>query len=152
MDDSVSTSVEQIVLPATLDSIPHALSYIEGTLGELDCPPGTRTMLVVAADEIVSNIVKFAYDLTAENPSFAIRPHRLGDGDVYEICFIDQGVGFNPLKDRPKFDAAAAVTQRKIGGQGIKIVQKIMDKVEYERKDNNNILRIQKAIAHPSKA
>jgi anti-sigma regulatory factor (Ser/Thr protein kinase) len=67
------------------------------------------------------------------------------DEGIVEVSFIDEGIAFNPL-EAPQIDAEEAVAIGKIGGQGIVIVRKIADEIEYERKDGKNILRIRKQI------
>ena len=57
----------------------------------------------------------------------------------------DSGKKFDPLaKEDP--DISLPVEERQIGGLGIFMVKKSMDKVMYEYKDNKNILTIIKKI------
>ena len=142
MDTSGYDKEKGIVLPATLESIPQVLAFVEGGLEELHCPNAMQMLLVVAVDEIVSNIAKYGYPHSAGDVTVRLCAGQ--DGEFFDICFIDQGIAFNPLCDTPQFDASAAVAQRRIGGQGVKIVRRIADEVEYERKESNNILVIRK--------
>ena len=58
---------------------------------------------------------------------------------------MDNGKPFDPLlKADPNIKLAAE--ERDIGGLGIFMVKKSMDSVEYEYKDNHNILKIKKHI------
>ena len=52
---------------------------------------------------------------------------------------------FNPL-DCPEADTSLGADEREIGGLGILLVKKTMDKVEYEYKDGKNILTITKRL------
>ena len=61
------------------------------------------------------------------------------------ITFIDEGVPFDPLIKKDP-NVSLSVEERDIGGLGIFIVKKTMDKVEYEYKENQNILKITKRI------
>ena len=59
--------------------------------------------------------------------------------------FEDSGKKFDPLaKEDP--DISLPVEERQIGGLGIFMVKKSMDKVTYEYKDGKNILTIVKKI------
>ena len=65
------------------------------------------------------------------------------DNRNIKVVFKDNGVPFNPLeKDDPNVNLSAE--ERNEGGLGIFIVKKMMDKVYYEYRDNNNILTIEK--------
>ena len=57
--------------------------------------------------------------------------------------FIDEGVEFNPLnKEKPNLTLDA--DQREIGGLGLTIVRKNVDKIDYKYENNQNILTIEK--------
>ena len=64
---------------------------------------------------------------------------------VYSVTFIDRGVPFDPLKQADP-DTSLELKDREIGGLGIFLVKKIMDKVGYRYMDGKNILNIQKHI------
>lgn len=135
---------KEFILPATLESVPRAIECVKRGLGGLHCAPQVQTTLLVATDEIVSNVAKFAYGPSTGD--ITIRLCMRQGGRAFEISFIDQGIAFNPLEDAPQLDAKAAVAQHRIGGQGIKIVQSIVDEIEYRRVGNNNVLCIRKLV------
>lgn len=56
---------------------------------------------------------------------------------------VDDGIAFNPLLS-PDPDTTLGVEDREIGGLGLFLVKKLMDKVEYERRDNLNNLKFTK--------
>ncbi len=134
---------KEVLLPAILESVPAAIEFVKCSLDELGCPRTAQTKVIVATDEIVCNIAKYAYGFLAGD--FTICVSAKQDGSVVEVSFIDGGIAFNPL-DAPQIDATAAISNRRIGGQGILIVRNIVDEIEYERKDGKNILRIRKHI------
>ena len=62
------------------------------------------------------------------------------------MTFEDEGVYYNPLeKEDP--DVSLSVEEREIGGLGIFMVKKSMDKMEYEYTDGKNVLTITKKIS-----
>ena len=74
------------------------------------------------------------------------------DIDIYltnynTVCIelTDRGKPFNPLA-RTNPDTSLTANERKIGGLGIFMVKKLMDKVEYARQDNCNKLYLYKKI------
>ena len=62
-----------------------------------------------------------------------------------EVTFTDKGIPYDPLaKEDP--DISLPAEERHIGGLGILMVKKTMDKVIYRRENGCNILNIQKKI------
>ncbi len=59
--------------------------------------------------------------------------------------FRDGGVPFNPLEEEPP-DITQPWEQRRIGGLGIYMAMKSMDKVEYDYTDGENVLTLSKGI------
>ena len=62
-----------------------------------------------------------------------------------EIIFRDQGIPFNPMSAKEP-DTTLSAEEREIGGLGIFLVRKTMDRVEYEYKDGENILHLYKSF------
>ncbi len=94
----------------------------------------------LALEEIFSNIVFYGFDDQDEHQiviSFAIRNNTL----VFVIK--DDGIPFNPLKNKTP-ELEIPIEEREIGGMGIHIVRRLMDEIEYIRKQNKNILVIKK--------
>lgn len=67
------------------------------------------------------------------------------DNQQLEVCFRDGGVAFDPLA-KPDPDITASIEDRDIGGLGIFICKQMMDVVEYERRGNDNVLKMKIAI------
>ena len=65
---------------------------------------------------------------------------------MLRLTFTDTGRPFDPLQaDDP--DTKVPLSERKIGGLGIFVVKKMMDKVEYRRENDRNILTLTKCIS-----
>lgn len=115
-------------------------SFVEDVLNKYQCPSKTKTQILVALDEIYSNITKFsgANQVTMD---LAIRE----DTFTATLTFIDNGTPYDPLQnDDP--DINLSIDERGIGGLGIYIVKKTMDKVSYNRKNNCNVFSIEKKL------
>jgi anti-sigma regulatory factor (Ser/Thr protein kinase) len=63
------------------------------------------------------------------------------------VCLTveDGGIPFNPL-EAPEVDVTAPLGERGIGGLGIFMVRKLMDRVEYVREGSRNRLRMEKRV------
>jgi anti-sigma regulatory factor (Ser/Thr protein kinase) len=98
--------------------------------------------LNLAVDEVVTNIIRYAYDDQAEH-QIQIRV-SLDDAEVV-VRVEDDGRAFNPLA-APKPDLGLAVDERPIGGLGVHIVRSLMDALEYRRDAGRNIFIMRKRM------
>jgi anti-sigma regulatory factor (Ser/Thr protein kinase) len=92
--------------------------------------------LELALDEVLSNIVTHAYaDRTAGiiDVTFA-----LADGE-FQVSVVDDGSAHDPLS-APEPDTRSPLKRRRPGGLGVHLVRKLMDHVEYARRDGRNCL------------
>jgi serine/threonine-protein kinase RsbW len=55
----------------------------------------------------------------------------------------DDGEPFNPL-EAPEPDTEKSLEERTIGGLGIHLVRKLMDRLEYKREGERNLLTVRK--------
>ena len=85
-------------------------------------------MLVLAVDEAVANVIEHAYssDTTKE-----VSVRVVIEADQVRIEIIDTGKGFDPAKVMQQ-DLEQLVAERKSGGLGLRLIQKIMDDVQYQ--------------------
>lgn len=130
-------------IKAKLENIEKVIAFIDGELEKIDCPMKVQMQIDVACDEILANIVNYAYkDKDGDmDVIFSVKE----DQQEISIAFVDSGVAFNPLeKEDP--DVTLKAEERQIGGLGIFLVKKTMDDVIYEFKDNQNQLTILKKI------
>lgn len=105
----------------------------------------TRSILQldVAIDEILSNIAFYAYG--DGEGDMTVKADKINGGKTVRLTFMDRGVYFDPLKKEDP-DITLSAEERKIGGLGIFMVKKSMDQVSYERRDDTNILVIEKNL------
>ena len=66
---------------------------------------------------------------------------RRGEPPRCEVVVSDDGPAFDPLAAAAP-DTSLGVEERPIGGLGIALVRRLMDEVEYERRDGRNHLRL----------
>ena len=88
------------------------------------------------------NISRYAYPGSQGNV-FINFEHNPGERLV-KVSFVDDGIPFDPTKTK-KPDATKSVVERKIGGLGIFIVNKVADGMEYAyKRGQNNLVIIKK--------
>lgn len=98
--------------------------------------------LQLAIEELTVNILNYAYPAEEEGTLKVLigrTEHEL------TLTFIDHGTPFNPL-GHPDPDITLAAEEREIGGLGILLVKKLMDKVEYEYAEGENRMTIVKKL------
>lgn len=116
--------------------------HVETFLEKQCADKRAQTQIAIAIDEICSNVLYYAYP--DGNGTLEISLEMLDDSMV-KICFKDYGVKYNPLeKEDP--DVELLAEEREIGGLGIFMVKNLMDRVEYEYRENKNCLTIYKKI------
>ena len=125
---------------ANLDTV---LDLVNGQLESLDCPPKIMIKMAVAVEELFVNISHYAYgDKTG---SARIITETYEDPRGISITFIDSGIPYDPLqKEDP--DISLSAEERQIGGLGIYMVKKTVDKIDYRYEDGRNILHIYKSF------
>lgn len=135
--------MKEITLEAKIQNIPEATMFVDAELEALECGIRQQTQIDVAVDEIFTNISSYAYEPGTGEAT--IRFEFDEATRTVRISFIDTGMEFNPLeKDDP--DVSLSAEERQIGGLGIFLVKKTMDKMTYLRTEGQNILTIYKKI------
>lgn len=84
--------------------------------------------LELAVDEACANVIEHAYghDITKD-----VMVRATFDDEKLKISVIDEGKGFDPKKFNQK-SVDQLVQERRSGGLGIRLIQKLMDEVNYE--------------------
>lgn len=135
--------MKEIVMDAQVANIEKVTDFVNEVLEANGCSMKAQLQIDVAIDEIMSNVAYYGYP--DDNGQVRVTVDFPGDSAKVVIAFEDNGVEFNPLvKEDP--DVTLSAEDRLVGGLGIFIVKKTMDDVRYERKDNKNILTIEKTI------
>ena len=135
--------MKELKVKALLESIPAVTEFIDAELEALDCPMKAQMQIDVAIDEMFSNIAHYAYENGAGDA--IVRFGFDADTRTASIVFEDNGISFDPLAKADP-DVTLNAEERGIGGLGIFLVKKTMDRVEYRREDGRNILTIEKRI------
>lgn len=124
---------------ATIEGLAQAMSTLEETLVNAGCPIAAKTKLVVAMDEIASNIVHYS-----GAPDFDVEIDFPENPNAVRISFSDTGKAFNPLTEAQAADMTVPLAERQVGGLGMFMVKKMMDNVSYVHENGRNILTISK--------
>ena len=135
--------MSELTLEAKVENLDDVIAFVDGILETIDCPPRTQMQIDISVEELFVNIANYAY---VPNVGIAtVKVQTRNDPKEIAITFIDSGVPYNPLAKADP-DITLSSEERQIGGLGIFMAKKSMDKIEYEYTDGKNRLTIRKAI------
>ncbi len=136
-------AINEIVIDANTDKLDEVIEFVDSHLEEYDCSMKTQMQIDIAVEEVFVNIAHYAYNTDIGKAT--IRVEISGDPIVIKITFLDNGTPYDPLaKEDP--DVTLSAEDRKIGGLGIFMTKKSMDNIQYEYKNGQNILTIEKNL------
>ena len=96
----------------------------------------------IVFDEMLNNIISYAYHDEDEH-EIEIRV-ELSENRL-TVSIVDDGIPFNPIGVETP-DTELSLEERKIGGLGIHLVRRVMDKVSYQRRIDKNIATLVKRL------
>jgi serine/threonine-protein kinase RsbW len=105
--------------------------------------PAVRSIVLLVADELVSNLLKYGFKEGSEQYS---RLNITLDDDWLEIELRDNGQCFNPLIHAKPNTLSGSLSERQVGGLGVYLVLKLMDETRYEWIEPWNCLTLRKRV------
>jgi anti-sigma regulatory factor (Ser/Thr protein kinase) len=114
-----------------------------------DDPEGTRYNVLVALQEMVTNVLRHGYAFDDTRPIEVVFEIR---DDTLQIALRDQGPPFDPLQHDTGDCMLPEGMPSEGGGFGIHIARMVMDRVEYAREGAWNSLRMSKCLRVTAKA
>ncbi len=133
-----------LILEATMENWDAVMRFLECELQKAGCSARGKTSIEIAAEEIYTNIVKYAYPDDAGTVTISLSLHEgTGDGPGYvRIVFTDEGIPYDPLS-REAPDITLPAEERTSGGLGIHMIRNMVDRVHYEYIDGHNVLTME---------
>ncbi len=133
---------KEIQIKNRIDELQHVAAFVEEIGEELGLSMELQLNLNLVMEEMVSNIIFYAYP---EGTEATIELTAESDGKELTFVLSDQGREFDPtMKDDVDIDINPA--ERDLGGMGIFIVKNIMNQVTYQRLEGRNLLTMKKRI------
>jgi len=96
---------------------------------------GVPDQLALAVDEATTNAIEHAY---AGDPSRQVAVHFEDSGPDFRVEVIDTGAMVDP-RSVPRVDLPRYVSERRKGGLGVHLMEKIMDSVTFRRSARRNV-------------
>ena len=135
--NEINSDVGITVVPS-METVPQVAEFMETEMEKLEVSPKISMKLMIAIDEIYSNIVRYSGATEA-----TVSIEKIDD--KLKLYFKDNGKPYNPLEAEDP-DITASADDRRIGGLGIFMVKKMLDNVEYEYTNNCNKLTLTKNL------
>ena len=129
------------VFPSDMEYWEDVVGFLENCLEPYGVSEMIQDEILMALEEVFTNIASYAYEDETGNVEITCGV----DGDEFVVSLKDWGTPYNPLK-RPDPDFSIPFEERQIGGLGIYMVKKYMDRVEYQYEDGCNIFTIGKKL------
>ncbi|MDR3341438.1 MAG: SpoIIE family protein phosphatase [Treponema sp.] len=132
---------KELRLSASIDELDTLLEWIGDILEQGHCTMKVCNQVAVVVEELFVNIAWYAY---RGQPGEVLIRVAVGESQLV-MQFEDSGVTFNPLEHSLP-DIKVGIEERKIGGLGIYMTRKMMDKIIYARTNDRNQLTLYKNI------
>lgn len=131
---------KKLILNNEVSEISKLQLFIDEIGEELNLAFDVTFNLNLVLEEAISNIILYAYP-KEESQTLTIVAKTQDNNLIFVIT--DSGKEFDPTQI-PDADITLSAEEREIGGLGIFLIRQIMNKVEYQRIDNKNILTLSK--------
>jgi serine/threonine-protein kinase RsbW len=133
----------QYNIGCSLSNLRGIREFVRTSLKDQDIPEMELSALVLAIDEMCSNLMIHAHHC---NPDHLLELHiYIPEKGHMEFEIVDDGNVFDINQfNEPTVDNL--VHEKRKGGLGIRLVKSIMDKVEYVKRDGKNVCRLIKEI------
>ena len=137
----------EIDVEGRVENLETVIEQLDKVLEDNNQTPKMITNMNIVAEELFVNIASYGYkDMDVGR---AIIHVDINDTQV-NLTFFDRGHRFNPLtKEDP--DITLPAKERQIGGLGVFMVKKIMDRLHYSYQNRLNILNLTKYIEEDKK-
>ena len=129
-----------LILNNEVSEISKLQLFVDEIGEELNLAFDVTFNLNLVLEEAISNIIMYAYPKD-ETQTLTIVAKTQDNNLIFVIT--DSGKEFDPTQI-PDADITLSAEDRQIGGLGIFLIRQIMNKVEYQRIDNKNILTLSK--------
>ncbi|WP_026317837.1 ATP-binding protein [Algicola sagamiensis] len=127
---------------AKMDNLHTLLEYAGKFADQLGVDDEKRLQLELALEEILVNIICYAYQPPPGEIELACDKKQ---DNSLEVTIVDAGIPFNPLGQNTP-DINASLEERDAGGLGIFLATKMVDDIHYSRANDRNIVTMTKRI------
>jgi serine/threonine-protein kinase RsbW len=134
--------IYKLTLANKVSELERIKSVIDKLIQNWNIPLKTGLSINLALEEAFTNIVNYAF---TDNEAYSIEIVFVKNAGQLIITLSDDGIEYDPTQNKnPQIDLP--VQDRQVGGLGIYLIRKLMDKVEYMRESGKNYLTLTKIL------
>lgn len=133
------TTGERLDLQSRMSELTHVASWIERLASLHTIPADTQFAMNLCLEEVLSNIIRHGY---ADHPDRSIGVCFTSPRQNYFVLVVeDQAPPFNPVES-PELPPISVRENAAAGGQGIRLLRRFADALEYQATPTGNRLSI----------
>lgn len=133
--------IRHFVIENKVGELPSLAKKIEVLAEKWELPQALVMNVNLAIEEALTNIIFYAF---TDSDKHQIKISVSLNNKELTIKISDNGIPFNPLSQNQP-DITLPALERPVGGLGIFLISQIMDKMNYTRQNNQNILTLYKS-------
>jgi serine/threonine-protein kinase RsbW len=143
------TTGETLELQSRISDLARVPAWIECLASQHSIPESTKYAMNLCLEEALANIVVHGY---AAQPDFPIAIHFTAPREGYFVFVVeDQAPPFNPV-DAPELPMIHDLDEIQSGGQGLRLLRRFSDRLDYQPTPAGNRLSIGFSSAHTASA
>lgn len=131
-----------IILTSDMSQVPRLAAFVDEVCFQAGIGAVTTAQMNLVMEEAVVNVMKYAYPSPMTGD---VRVEALVDDNELRFVISDSGRPFDPTAEA-EVDTSLSTGERRIGGLGIHLMRRMMDRVDYERKAGMNLLTLTKQL------
>jgi sigma-B regulation protein RsbU (phosphoserine phosphatase) len=132
----------ELTVPNQLSENARVKEHFDTFAEHYGIPDPIRLKMHVVIDELLMNIISYAYP-DDDHHDILIKVEL--SADRLKVSMVDDGIPFNPLGIETP-DTQLSLEERQIGGLGIHLIRKMMDRVSYQRRIDKNVISAVKLL------
>ncbi len=133
---------QEIILTNDISQVPQLTDFVDTVCEKVNFDAATTMQMDLAMEEAVVNVMNYAYPGGTTGDIHIV---AAANDKCLKFIISDSGIPFDPTM-RKDVDTTLSAEERPIGGLGIHLVTQLMDSINYERKDDMNVLTLRKKL------
>lgn len=128
-----------VVLDNDVAELERLAGAVDGFVAAAGLPPEIAFRLNLCFDELITNTVSYGYP---DGGRHTIRVRLEADGRQIRAEIVDDAAPFDPFTEAPPPDLDSDVDTRRVGGLGVFLVQRSVDRAGYRRAGGRNLVHL----------
>lgn len=138
------TTGERLNLRSRISELAHLHPWIDRLALRHKIPANTQFAMNLCLEEAISNIIRHGYSGDPDHP-IAVRFINPREG-FFVFVIEDEAPHFNPVES-PELPPLSSLEEFAVGGQGIRLLRRFADALEYQATPAGNRLSIRFTVA-----